>query len=136
MARTPKEWIGKSDDAKIPPRVKQRVYDRENGSCHICKLPIKVGESWDADHVIALINGGEHREANLKPAHKHCHMEKTASDVAEKAKVAKKRQKHLGITRAKQTIKSRGFPTSPKAAKRQEKTSLPPRRLYQEARHD
>jgi len=83
--RAVKEWVGKTPDTKIPPRVKDRVFERHNETCHICELRIKVPfESWDADHVIALKNGGENRESNLKPAHKHCHLKKTAADVAEK----------------------------------------------------
>ena len=89
MARSIKEWVGKTDDTKIPPRVRERVFDRANGICHCCNLPIKVPfETWDADHRIALINGGENRESNLAPAHSHCHIKKTRQDVAEKAKVA------------------------------------------------
>lgn len=129
MARTTKSWKGKTSDAKIPPRVKQRIFDRHNGICHLCKLPIKVPvESWDADHVIALINGGENSETNLAPAHKHCHISKTQDDVKEKAKVSHVRQKHLGIRAAKKPIPGRGFPGK---KERDPKPSLPPRNLYE-----
>jgi Restriction endonuclease len=129
MARTVKEWIGKTPDTKIPPRVRQRIYDRAQGQCHICKLPIKAGESWQADHVIALINGGENRESNLAPAHAHCHLAKTKQDVAVKKKIARVRGRHTGAKQPKGTIKSRGF--AKKA--RTPKPSLPPRKLFQEA---
>jgi len=133
MPRTVAEWIGRTDDQKIPGRVKDRIFARDNGVCHICKLAIKVPvETWDADHVVALVNGGKHAEANLAPAHKHCHVAKTAIDIKEKSKVAKVRKKHLGITRPKQTIKSPGFPKAEREHKPMLK-SLPPRRLYQEA---
>ena len=133
MPRAVKEWIAKNDDTKIPPRVRQRVYDRDNGICHLCDLPIKVGETWQADHVIALINGGEHRESNLAPAHAHCHLAKTGQDVATKKKVAAVRQKHIGIAKTTPKIQSAGFLRSPKAAKRQPKPSLPPKTLFTEA---
>jgi hypothetical protein len=56
------------------------------------------GDAWDLDHIRALINGGENREGNLAPIlHGRPHKEKTALDVAEKAKVARLRAKHLGI---------------------------------------
>ena len=115
MARIVKEWVGKTDDTKIPPRVSQRVFDRAGGICHCCKLLIKVPfETWDDDHIIALINGGENRESNLAPAHSHCHIKKTRLDVAEKAKVANVRGKHIGAKR----------PSSKLSGKKQSKPAL------------
>ena len=114
MARTPPEWIGKTDDTKIPPRVSARVFDRANGICHCCNLPIKVPfETWDADHRIALINGGENRESNLAPAHSHCHIKKTRQDVAEKAKVASVRGKHIGTKRPSSKLAGNKQPKPP-----------------------
>ena len=131
MARPVKEWMGKTDATKAPPRVRQRVFDGSGGICHLCKQPIKVPfESWQADHVIALINGGENKESNLAPAHSHCHLEKTKTDVAVKRKIADIRQKHLGISGTKQKIQSRGFRTTEKA-QRIGKQPLAPRPLYE-----
>lgn len=124
MARTVKEWQGRTDGTKAPPRVRQRIFDRDNGTCHLCKLPIKVGETWHLDHIKALINGGENRESNLAPAHAHCHMAKTREDVAEKKKVNRVRQKHTGAVRPKQSIQGRGFAKSEKP-KRISKDALP-----------
>lgn len=130
MARPRKEWVGKTDATAAPGRVRLRNFDDHNGICHLCKLPIKPGETWETDHVKALINGGENRETNLAPVHKHCHSVKTGDDVAEKAKVADKRKKHLGIASPKQTIAGRGFPVSEKAEKRETKPALEPRQLF------
>ncbi len=122
MARPLSEWIGKHRGVNIPPRVRLRVFDRDAGICHLCKLPIKTGETWQADHVIALINGGEHRETNLAPAHSHCHVGKSAQDVKEKAKVAKVRGKHTGAVRPSSKLSNR----DKRAPKRLTK-QLPPR---------
>ena len=119
MSRSVPEWIGRNDDAKIPDRVRQRIFDKAQGVCHWCKLPIKTGESWQADHVTALINGGEHREANLAPIHRHCHVAKSGQDVATKAKIAKIRARHTGVKQPAGTIKSAGF------AKREKPHKLP-----------
>lgn len=97
MTREVPEWIGKTDDTPIPPRVKLRVFERHGGVCHISGRKIAAGEAWDCDHVLALINGGENREANLAPALKQPHREKTNADVALKSKTARIREKHLGI---------------------------------------
>lgn len=101
MARALKEWIGKTPDSAIPPRVRLRVFLAHNGVCHIAKRPIRVGEPWDLDHVVALINGGEHRESNLAPALRDKHRAKTAEDVAEKSAAYESRKRHLGLKKAK-----------------------------------
>jgi 5-methylcytosine-specific restriction endonuclease McrA len=108
--RTVDEWVGKTDDHRAPDKVRRRIFDRDN-RCHLCEQEIQTGQKWDLDHVIALINGGENRENNLRPAHTKCHKDKTAQDVAEKAKVAAVRQKHIGATVApRRPIQSAPFP--------------------------
>ncbi len=96
-ARSVPEWIGKTPDAKIPPRVRLRVFERFNGICYLSGRKIAAGEPWECDHVVALVNGGEHRESNLAPALKDKHREKTADNVAEKATVRRKALAHRGI---------------------------------------
>jgi len=97
MSRSLPEWIGKTPDSPIPPRVRLRVFERHNGVCHISGRKIRPGEAWECDHIVAVINGGEHRESNLAPALVDPHKEKTALDVAEKSVSVRKRKKHLGI---------------------------------------
>lgn len=110
MSRATPEWIGKTPDAKIPPRVRRRVFMAHGGVCHLAGRKIKPGEPWDCDHVIALINGGEHRESNLAPALRDKHREKTAEDVAEKSRVYRKAAKNIGIDLRKgPKIQSPGF---------------------------
>lgn len=110
MTRSVPEWIGKSDDARVPPRVKLRIFEREGGICHLTGVKIQPGDEWDADHKIPLILGGEHRESNLFPALREAHRKKTKAEVAVKSKIAAVRQKHLGIKAPKQKITSAGFP--------------------------
>ena len=129
MSRAVKEWIAKTDDSMPPPRVLLRIFDRHNGTCHVCQRKIAAGEPWTPDHVIALINGGKNAESNLAPVHREvCHPDKTKQDVKTKAKVARTRKKHVGITRPKASIQSRGFDRK----ERVPKPSLPPRQIYQE----
>lgn len=100
--RTVDEWIGKNDDARIPDRVQDRVAAKTNDCCAICGRPAKPGE---VDHVIPLILGGKHREANLQWLCVPCHTAKTALDVKLKAKVARVRKRNLGI-RKPRTIRA------------------------------
>lgn len=132
MSRTVKEWVGKTPDSKIPARVRLRIFEAHGGVCHLSGRKIAAGELWDCDHIIALINGGEHRESNLAPALRDKHREKTADDVAEKAKVARKAKAHLGLKPAPaKPIQSAGFaPKAPKpsTARQPEKLAALPRR--------
>ena len=62
------------------------------------------------DHIVALCNGGEHRESNLAPILREVHKIKTAEDRGTKAKTDRMRLKHLGIKkRTGRKIASRGF---------------------------
>jgi 5-methylcytosine-specific restriction protein A len=109
------EWIGKTPDAKVPPRVRLRVFERYGGKCWISGRKIMPGDAWDLDHIKALINGGEHRESNLAPALRDKHREKTAEDVDEKSKVYRIRAKHTGTwPKSSRPLKSRGFEKSRK----------------------
>lgn len=114
MSRSTEEWIAKHDDQAIPPRVRLRVFERHGGICHLSGRKIMPGEPWDCDHVIALINGGEHRESNLAPALRDKHREKTVEDVRQKAITADKRMMNLGIKPKRNRIQSRGFDRSAK----------------------
>ena len=99
-ARTLPEWIGKSPDAAVPPRVRVRIFDRFEGRCCCgCGRKIRVGEAWDCEDEIAIINGGERRESNLRPFLREHHPAKTAQDVAIKSKTYQVRSKHLGVKR-------------------------------------
>lgn len=128
--RPTKEWIGKRTESAAPPRVRQRVRDRDGGICRLCSTAIKPAESFELDHIVALINSGENRESNLSAVHKHCHVAKTASDVAEKAKVAAIRQKFTGAKRPAGNLKGQGFPKAPKAPA---KPGLAPKALFRTA---
>jgi 5-methylcytosine-specific restriction protein A len=113
MSRAVPEWVGKTDDAAIPPRVRIRVFDAHGGRCHISGRIIRAGEPWDCDHIVALVNGGEHRESNLAPALRDKHREKTKEDVAEKSRVGRKKSKSLGVKSKRRTIPGRKFDGTP-----------------------
>jgi 5-methylcytosine-specific restriction endonuclease McrA len=113
MPRSVEEWIGKTPNAKVPPRVRLRIFEREEGKCWISGRKIRPGDLWDLDHKVALINGGEHRESNLFPALRDKHREKTREDVAEKAKVYAVRSKHI-LPRPPSRLRSKGFDRAPR----------------------
>lgn len=109
MSRAVSEWVGKTDDTAIPPRVRLRVFEAHGERCACCSVKLGPGTAWDLDHTIALINGGENREGNMQPLCKGCHKPKTAQDVATKAKDRRVRQKHVGAAPVKRKMPYRRF---------------------------
>lgn len=97
MARSVDEWIGSSPDAKIPDRVKLRIWEREGGKCYLTGHKIRPGDEYEFEHKLALCLGGEHRESNIALALKDAHKAKTAEDVKMRAKSDRIRKRHLGI---------------------------------------
>lgn len=95
--RTVPEWIGKTDDAKVPASVRVRVFEKYEGRCYLSGALIRAGDAWDLEHILALCNGGEHRESNFAPALVAPHKDKTRADRRLKAKNDRVCKKHLGI---------------------------------------
>lgn len=91
------EWIGRKPETPIPPRVKLRIWLRQDGRCADCERKLCVGERPQFDHVVALVNGGEHRESNLRMLCPWCHILKTRADVTEKSRAAKRAKSHRGL---------------------------------------
>lgn len=83
--RSVEEWIGEHDDQPIPAAVKERVWKKSKDRCQgECRRQLTPADSPEIDHVVALCNGGEHREKNLRLCCSWCHGRKTRRDVAEK----------------------------------------------------
>lgn len=97
MPREVPEWVGKTDDTPIPPRVKDRILARQGDNCSICGEPFGPKRRPEFDHIVALIAGGGNRESNIQALGPCCHRPKSARDMKLKAKIASVRAKHLGI---------------------------------------
>ena len=99
------QWDGKTDDSSPPAKVRLRIWMAHDGRCAKCGRKLGPGVAWEADHIIAICNGGRNIESNYQPLCKvPCHSEKTASDVAIKSKIASVQAKHLGLRKP-----TRGF---------------------------
>ena len=111
--RTVDEWIGATDNARIPTRVRLRVWERDGGKCALTGRKIRPGEPWQLDHRVSLINGGQHREQNLQVVSVEAHKAKTADDVAIKSKISRVKAKHLGQwPKSKARLQGRAFQKS------------------------
>ena len=102
--RTVEEWVGRNDDSPVPPRVRLRRFDAFGGIDYISGIKIVPGMKWELDHIIALANGGQHRESNLAPVLVETHKAKTKADKALKKVLNRKRSKHIGIKKASRPI--------------------------------
>ena len=100
--RSVPEWIGKTDNTPIPPRVKLRIYDRANGRCANCGNKVLPAEY---DHIERLKDGGENRERNIQLLCRPCHSAKSSTERTEGAKVDSIKAKHIGA----KSRKGRGF---------------------------
>lgn len=98
------EWIGSSPDARVPDRVRLRLFEKHGGRCALTGRKIAAGEAWDLDHETPLSLGGEHRESNLRPVLREVHREKTKADVAAKSKAARVAAKHVGAKTTKRPM--------------------------------
>lgn len=99
--RSVPEWIADHPDQAIPRLVKLRVWERCGGKCGLTGKKLRPGDGYDFDHIKALADGGEHREGNLHVVWRPAHRKKTAAENTERAKVRKKRAKHLGFGKPK-----------------------------------
>ena len=112
MPRSSSVWHSDNHDADIPQRVRLRLFEASGGRCASCGRKLGPGDKWQADHIIALVNGGEHSEANLQVLCDWCHKAKSRKDVAIKSKSARIRANHV-LPRQPSRLKSKGFPKSP-----------------------
>lgn len=98
--REVEEWRGASSDTPVPPRVRLRVYLRDKGVCRECGRKLGPADKPECDHIVAICNGGQNRERNLRTLCNWCHAAKSRKDVAEKSRTAHVLSKHVGIKRA------------------------------------
>ena len=92
-------------------RQRAAIFESAGGVCHICGGKIRVGEAWEAEHVIPYALTRDNSDANLRPAHVKCHAAKTREeDIPRISKAERQRAKHFGYwPKSTRPIRSRGF---------------------------
>lgn len=127
---------------------REQIVERSKNSrgeicCESCGL-VLAGKPYEIDHIIA--EGLRPEADKQKPitiaegqllGKECCHRGeggKTNKDVARIAKAKRQADRHLGIKRPKQSIRSAGFPSTGKT--RTPKQSLAPRALFKETTGD
>ena len=99
---------------------------RQGYVCALTGLPFDDKHKPRFDHKVPLWLGGANRESNLQALREEeAHKPKTKAEAKVRAKVHAVIDKRFGLDQPKQTIKSAGFPKSPKSP-RIDKSALPP----------
>lgn len=104
MARTLDEWIGKTDDSMPPPRVKDRIRDRQGNICALSGVELGPGVKVQYDHIVPLWLDGKNVESNIQAVTEAAHKQKTKTEASVRAKCNRTRKKHRGITKPKSSL--------------------------------
>jgi hypothetical protein len=101
-------------------KERARLFNLHGGKCHICGMPIKAGEKWELEHVIAWELTRDDSDENVKPAHDACHKPKTHGEDRPRIRKAQNQEAaYMGFKKSSKSINSRGF-TPPQNPKRKE----------------
>ena len=85
-----------------------RIFQHNDGICHMCGGRIGVGDAWDVSHEIPLELGGADDDTNMRPAHRACHRAHTAAvDIPDIARAKRREAKHLGAVKKRPWSKYR-----------------------------
>lgn len=98
------EWIGRTDDSMPPPRVKDRIRDRQGNKCALTGVALGPGVKVQYDHTVPLWLGGSNTESNLQAVTDTAHKAKTKAEATVRAKCNRTRKKHLGIAKPKASL--------------------------------
>lgn len=91
------EWAGRTDDSMPPPRVKDRIRDRQGNKCALTGVALGPGVKVQYDHIVPLWLGGSNTESNMQAVTDTAHKAKTKAEATVRAKCNRTRKKHLGI---------------------------------------
>lgn len=115
--------------------VKRALHPKHGICCEGCGLVLGA-KPYHVDHTIPdALQIDKSRKLTIDDGKllgvECCHKPKTAEDVAVIAEAKRREERHLGIKRKTQPIRSAPFQKSEKAARRSPKPELPYRPLYQ-----
>ncbi len=97
------------------PRQRIDALLAAQGRCKACR--VKVGDTFEIDHIIPLFQGGRHEPDNWQVLCQPCHRgEKTPADAKANAKLRRVKAKHEGtFPESKHKLKGRGFGWTPRS---------------------
>ncbi|MDO1451740.1 group II intron maturase-specific domain-containing protein [Rhodocytophaga aerolata] len=80
------DWVYWATHMARHPEVGTRtaiLLKKQQGKCNWCSLHFNREDQLETDHILPLSKGGKDRVDNLQLLHRHCHHQKTASDLYE-----------------------------------------------------
>lgn len=104
MPRRKPEWIGRTDDSKVPRSVWDALYELQGGKDAITGLPFLPGDKIVIDHKVPLKNAeGGNRQSNLQLITDETHKSKTAAEATARAKERRIHERDRGYVRPKKS---------------------------------
>jgi 5-methylcytosine-specific restriction endonuclease McrA len=110
------EPVEKTPRQSFTPKQRLETLMAGRGRCKLCA--VKLGDEWEADHIIPLGQGGKHEPGNWQALCKPCHHDKTHGTTTargdnDETRRAKRRQlKHTGQwpeAKGNRKLSGRGF---------------------------
>ena len=126
--------VGTTARKKFTPTQRLKIFEAAKGVCALCNQQIKAGDAWIVEHLRPLGLGGSNDKENTVPVHAQCAHSKTfgeTGDLSQIAKAKRVKMRHLGISRSKLKIQSRGFSKAPREEKKVTKV-VPRKSMYEE----
>jgi 5-methylcytosine-specific restriction enzyme A len=110
--------VGTTARKKFTPTQRLKIFEAAKGTCALCGQQIKAGDAWIVEHLRPLGLGGSNDKDNTVPVHAQCAHSKTfgeTGDLSQIAKAKRVKMRHLGISKSKVKIQSRGFCKAPRS---------------------
>ena len=87
----------------IRKRLRERVYERDQGICAVCRV---YDAKWEADHIHEMWAGGPDDIDNLQTLCRRHHQEKTKNQTPIRAKTDRLRERHELTQKRKQIVRT------------------------------
>jgi len=125
--------VSRSSSDEFTAKTRDQAAIRAAGKCELCGLSFKGRPQFD--HRLPLALGGKSDLPNCQAICAPCHKAKTAREDVPRIRKADRQRKASNGARTAPTrpIKSAPFPQSERVAKREPKTVLPPKPLFEKA---
>ncbi len=74
-------WSSRMGKHPEMPTRTSSLLKKQKGKCKLCGLTFRENDVLEIDHVIPTAAGGKDEYKNLQLIHRHCHDEKSRSDL-------------------------------------------------------
>lgn len=91
---------------KLTDQQRAKLFLDKGGRCHKCTRVIFGGETWFAEHLIALQNGGTNADGNWEVTCSNCFPIKNAEDAGKAKRMRKAAVRHIVPTKQRENYGS------------------------------